>query len=139
MLETEILQQRLTTATALSAVLDVSWDIFDFIQQVASEFSGPDGEWAFTQAAAAALRGRYALSAARSLPGDTSSDGLPMCVFNDQDHAAHVLARLAGLVGHRLTRACGQTSDRDDQRACGVGAGAAAEAHALLLTAGGGA
>lgn len=49
-LETEILQQRLTTATALPTVLDASWDIFNFIQQVTSEFSGPDGGWAFTQA-----------------------------------------------------------------------------------------
>jgi hypothetical protein len=137
MLDTEILQQRLTTATALPTVLDASWDIFDFIQQVASGFSGPDGGWAFTQAGAAARRGRYALSAARSMPDDPCADGLPVCVFDGQAQAAHVLAALAGLVRRRLTRACGQVTDHDDLRACGAGAGAAAEAYALLLTAGG--
>lgn len=137
MLDTDILLHRLTAATALPTILDASWNIFDLIQQVASGFSGPGDGWAFTQIDAAACRGRRALSAARSLPDDMCDDEPPMRVFVSHDQAARVLAALASLVRLRLTQACQRATDRDDLRACGAGAAAAAEAHALLVTEGG--
>jgi hypothetical protein len=60
--DTDILEKRLVMATALSAILEVSWDILDLIQQIASGFSGPDDGWAFRQTGAAARRGCYALA-----------------------------------------------------------------------------
>lgn len=119
MLDTDILGKRLVMATALSAVLEVSWDILDLIQQIASGFSDLDDGWAFTQAGAAARRGCYALNVAHSLPDDRCDDELPMCVFDGQGQAARALAALAGLVRLKLTQACCQATDQDDLRVLG--------------------
>jgi hypothetical protein len=138
MQDTEMLTQRLIEATSLPTVLDASWDIFDFIQQIASVFSDPENGRTFVLAEAAAWRGRNVLSAARSLRDEGHGGELPVCALGGGEQAAHVLATLAALVQHRLTEFCARAADHDDRRACGTGAGAAAEAHALLLTAGGG-
>ena len=139
MQDTEMLGQRLTAATGLPTVLDASWNIFDFVQQIASVFSDSESGWTFPLAETAARRGRNALSAARSLRDEGYDRELPVCALGGEEQTAHVLAALAALVQHRLTEACARAADHDDRRACGAGAGAAAEARALLLTAGGGA
>jgi hypothetical protein len=115
------IDRRLADADGLSAVLAVSWDIFELVGTIASASAdaSPDMYPAFTFAHGAAVSGRNAIAFAPSLPPISGGAGheLPKPLGNPGE-IADDLAGVASALSMRLQESAGLAADAADRVAC---------------------
>jgi hypothetical protein len=127
---------RVVRAATVPELLDVGFDAFEVIRQVARacEDRAPSLFAAFILAAGAAVEGRNALNDAPSLPHDRCRSALApaMNLAADVGRGADELAELAALLTQRLREAAAQANLAGDRDACERATRAAAGIYQLL-------
>jgi len=128
----ENISKRLDDAHTIQTVLAAGWEAFDLIRQIATvRAHGTSGSYAtWMSVIPPACEGRDALGRAPSLPLDQDQEVVPEDYATD-DQAAHDVAALARVLGHRL-QAGAIAHDVADQQAIERAALAAAEILGLL-------